>query len=73
MLANGDARATYPGSPSSKIVVPFTPGGGTDVVARTLAQEIAKDLGVSVMTENKPGAGHYIGTQAVDETSEGEM
>jgi tripartite-type tricarboxylate transporter receptor subunit TctC len=48
-----------------KIVVPFAPGGGTDVVARTLAQEMAKDLGVSVVVENKPGAGTIIGTQAV--------
>ena len=48
-----------------RIVVPFAPGGGTDVVARTLAQEMAKDLGVSVIIENKPGAGTIIGTQAV--------
>jgi len=38
-----------------KIVVPFAPGGGTDSVARTLAQEMAKDLGQSVIIENKPG------------------
>jgi tripartite-type tricarboxylate transporter receptor subunit TctC len=48
-----------------KIVVPFAPGGGTDVIARTLAQEMAKDLGASVIIENKPGAGTIIGTQAV--------
>ena len=45
--------------------MPFAPGGGTDVVARTLAQEMAKDLGVSVIIENKPGAGTIIGTQSV--------
>ena len=48
-----------------KIVVPFAPGGGTDVVARTLAQEMAKDLGASVIIENKPGAGTILGTQTV--------
>jgi tripartite-type tricarboxylate transporter receptor subunit TctC len=48
-----------------KIVVPFAPGGGTDSVARTLAQEMARDLGQSVIIENKPGAGTIIGTQAV--------
>src|SRR6266404_4654059 len=48
-----------------RIVVPFAAGGGTDVIARTLAQEMAKDLGVSVIIENKPGAGTIIGTQAV--------
>ena len=46
-------------------MVPFAPGGGTDVVARTLAQEMAKDLGGSIIIENKPGAGTIIGTQAV--------
>ena len=59
-----DALALYPDR-IVKIVVPFAPGGGTDVVARTLAQEMAKDLGVSVIVENKPGAGTIIGTQAV--------
>src|SRR5437016_2672943 len=48
-----------------KIVVPFAPGGGTDVITRTLAQELARDLGQSVIIENKPGAGTIIGTQAV--------
>src|ERR1700754_1818678 len=58
------ASAAYPDR-VVKIVVPFAPGGGTDVVARTLAQEMARDLGVSVIIENKPGAGTIIGTQAV--------
>jgi tripartite-type tricarboxylate transporter receptor subunit TctC len=58
------AQASYP-ERVIKIVVPFAPGGGTHVVARTLAQEMAKDLGVSVIVENKPGAGTIIGTQAV--------
>ena len=65
--------AVFPAEPASalypdriiRIVVPFAPGGGTDVIARTLAQEMGKDLGVSVIIENKPGAGTIIGTQAV--------
>jgi tripartite-type tricarboxylate transporter receptor subunit TctC len=48
-----------------RIVVPFAPGGGTDVIARALAQEMEKDLRQSVIIENKPGAGTIIGTQAV--------
>src|SRR4051812_11633338 len=48
-----------------RIVVPFAPGGGSDVIARTLAQEMAKDLGATIIVENKPGAGTIIGTQAV--------
>jgi tripartite-type tricarboxylate transporter receptor subunit TctC len=58
------ALAAYPDR-IIKIIVPFAPGGGTDVVARTLAEEMAKDLGVSVIIENKPGAGTIIGTQSV--------
>jgi tripartite-type tricarboxylate transporter receptor subunit TctC len=61
---NWPALAIYP-ERGLRIVVPFAPGGGTDVVARTLAQDMAKDLGVSVIIENKPGAGTIIGTQAV--------
>src|SRR5439155_8811767 len=64
---------SYPGRPASaayperiiKIVVPQAPGGGTDAIARVLAQEMAKDLGGSVIVENKAGAGTIVGTQAV--------
>jgi tripartite-type tricarboxylate transporter receptor subunit TctC len=64
LIPAGDAQALYP-ERTLRIVVPFAPGGGTDVVARTLAQEMAKNLGVSLFIENKPGAGTIIGTQAV--------
>jgi tripartite-type tricarboxylate transporter receptor subunit TctC len=70
MLPSDGALAFYP-ERIVKIVVPFAPGGGTDSVARTLAQEMAKDLGQSVIIENKPGAGTIVGTQAVA-TSEGD-
>jgi tripartite-type tricarboxylate transporter receptor subunit TctC len=63
-LAGGLALAKYP-ERTLRIVVPFAPGGGTDVVARRLAQDMGADLGVSVIVENKPGAGTIIGTQAV--------
>ena len=58
------SAAEYPDH-TIKMIVPFAAGGGTDVVARTLAQEMAKELGVSIIIENKPGAGTIIGTQAV--------
>src|ERR1700753_3483686 len=58
------ASAAYPDH-VIKIVVPFAPGGGPDVIARPVAQEMAKNLGVNVIIENKPGAGTIIGTQAV--------
>src|SRR5262245_59128234 len=63
-LLQSPVLAAYP-ERLIKIVVPFAPGGGTDVVARTLAQEMQKDLGVSIIIENKPGAGTIIGTQSV--------
>jgi len=59
-----NAFAAYP-ERTIRIVVPFAPGGGTDVIARTLAQEMAKDLGATIIIENKPGAGTIIGTQTV--------
>src|SRR6478735_10446932 len=59
-----DAWALFPDR-IVRIIVPLAPGGGTDMIARTLAQEMAKDLGASVIIENKPGAGTIIGTQAV--------
>jgi tripartite-type tricarboxylate transporter receptor subunit TctC len=63
-LSVNDAFAAHP-EKTIRIVVPFAPGGGTDVIARTLAQEMAKDLGATIIIENKPGAGTIIGTQTV--------
>lgn len=63
-LLSHQALAAYPDR-VIKLVVPFAPGGGTDAVARVLAQEMAKDLGTSVIIENKPGAGTILGTQTV--------
>jgi tripartite-type tricarboxylate transporter receptor subunit TctC len=55
------AFAEFPDRPI-KIVVPFAPGGGTDLIARTLAHGMTKELGQSVIIDNKPGAGTVIGT-----------
>ncbi|HJU24732.1 MAG TPA: tripartite tricarboxylate transporter substrate binding protein [Casimicrobiaceae bacterium] len=48
-----------------RLIVPYTPGGGTDVMARVIAAELTKLLGQSMIVENKPGAGGIIGTDAV--------
>ena len=48
-----------------KIIVPFAPGGGNDVLARQLAKELSELRKQSVLVENKPGAGGNIGTEYV--------
>lgn len=57
-------QASWPTRPIT-IVVPFPPGGATDVMARILAPKIEKAIGQPVVIENKVGAGGSIGTQAV--------
>ncbi len=53
--------ADYPEKPI-KLVVPWAPGGATDVIARVIGQRIGQELGQSVVVDNKPGAGGNIGT-----------
>jgi tripartite-type tricarboxylate transporter receptor subunit TctC len=48
-----------------KLLVGFPPGGGTDVIARTLAERLKDELGTPVIVENRPGAGGQIAAQAL--------
>lgn len=54
------AQADYPSQPVT-IIVPYAPGGTTDVVGRALAQGLSKQLKQTVIVDNKPGAGGTLG------------
>ena len=55
---------TYPAR-QVRVVVPFAPGGGTDIAARVLAQKLTERVGQSFIVDNRPGASGIIGTEMV--------
>ncbi|QET01550.1 tripartite tricarboxylate transporter substrate binding protein [Cupriavidus pauculus] len=58
------ANGTFPDKPL-RLVVPFSPGGGTDLVARAVGIGMAQELGQPVVVDNRPGGGTIIGTDNV--------
>jgi tripartite-type tricarboxylate transporter receptor subunit TctC len=67
LLAAGAApihAQNYPNQ-TIKVVVPFTPGGGVDVVARIITPKLSEEMGQSVIIENRGGAGGMVGAAAV--------
>jgi tripartite-type tricarboxylate transporter receptor subunit TctC len=63
LLATGLHAQTYPSKPI-KVIVPFPPGGGTDIIAREVTQKVATATGWTLVVENKAGAGGNIGVDA---------
>ncbi len=64
-VAHAPAFAQWKPERPIRIVVPFTPGGGTDLQARRIAPALAEAFGVAVTVENKPGGGTLIGAREV--------
>lgn len=61
---NAAAQSDFPTRPI-KLVIPFAPGGATDILGRLLAVELGTKLGQPVIAENKPGSGAVVGTLQV--------
>ena len=67
LLAMPAAFAQAPAYPAKplKLVVPFSPGGASDLTARTLAQKMGESMGQAIVVENKPGANGVLGIDSV--------
>lgn len=61
----GNASAQGWPAKSIRFVSPYAPGGGSDILARSIGQKLSENLGVSVVIDNRPGAGGVIGTEIV--------
>lgn len=63
-FAQSGAAADYPVRPI-RLIVPFAPGGGTDITARTIAQKLTERWGQQVIADNRPGANGTIGADLI--------
>jgi len=61
-------QAPYPNRPI-RIIVPYTPGTGIDILARLIGQKLSEKLGVAVVVDNRPGASGNIGTEAASKAA----
>src|SRR5882672_6251228 len=64
MLTNAALAQSYPARPI-RLILPFPPGGATDVIARTVGQPLAARLGQPVVVENRPGSNGNIAAEVV--------
>src|SRR6185436_3954545 len=62
-LAGNCLAQDYPSKPV-RFIVPYAPGGSSDILARTLGQKLAESLGQQFVVDNRPGAGSMVGTDA---------
>ena len=63
LIGTAQAQDVYPSKPL-RLILPFPPGGGTDILGRLLAERLAANLGQPVVTENRGGAGGNVGAEA---------
>jgi len=61
LAQNAAVASNWPGSKPVRLIVPFPPGGGTDILSRLIAQKLTEARQWTVVVENKPGAGGTIG------------
>jgi tripartite-type tricarboxylate transporter receptor subunit TctC len=64
LLVSLTANAQFPTKPVH-VIVPYTPGGGTDIISRALASRLQETWGQQVLVENRPGANGIIGTEVM--------
>jgi len=64
VLAFAGSAQAQPAPKSIKIIVPYTPGSGPDIISRLMGEQIGKDGGPTIVVENRPGGGMTIGTEA---------
>ena len=64
LVAGAASAQSYPAKPV-RVIVPFVPGGNTDIIARVFAPRMGELLGQQIVVENRGGAGGVIGTEAV--------
>jgi tripartite-type tricarboxylate transporter receptor subunit TctC len=63
-LAHAQGAAAFPNKPI-KIIIPFTPGGTTDAIARSIGQKLTEAWGQTVIVDNRPGAAGWLGIAAM--------
>src|SRR5262245_25393297 len=66
LLASAGPSAWSQATGPIKVVVPYTPGSGPDILSRLMADQIGRAQGPTVVVENRPGGGTVIGTEAVE-------